>query len=116
VCLEESIYVHNIRDMKVTHTIRDTPANPLGLMELTGDDVSILAYPGAADCGHVHLFDVNQLNSIAMIAAHASPLAAIAFDARGTMIATASNKGTVIRVFQIPTGNRLFEFRRGMKR
>ncbi|RXM33724.1 WD repeat domain phosphoinositide-interacting protein 2 [Acipenser ruthenus] len=28
VCLEESLYIHNIRDMKVLHTIRETPPNP----------------------------------------------------------------------------------------
>lgn len=30
VCLEESLYIHNIRDMKVLHTIRETPPNPSG--------------------------------------------------------------------------------------
>ena len=30
VCLEESLYIHNIRDMKVLHTIRETPPNPAG--------------------------------------------------------------------------------------
>lgn len=32
------------------------------------------------------------------------------------MLATASNKGTVIRVFGLPQGTRLFEFRRGVTR
>lgn len=30
MCLEESLYIHNIRDMKVLHTIRETPPNPAG--------------------------------------------------------------------------------------
>ena len=30
MCLEESLYIHNIRDMKVLHTIRETPPNPTG--------------------------------------------------------------------------------------
>lgn len=30
MCLEESLYIHNIRDMKVLHTIRETPTNPSG--------------------------------------------------------------------------------------
>lgn len=51
-----------------------------------------------------------------MIPAHDSPLAALAFDASGTKLATASEKGTVIRVFSIPEGQKLFEFRRGVKR
>lgn len=30
MCLEESLYIHSIRDMKVLHTIRETPPNPAG--------------------------------------------------------------------------------------
>lgn len=51
-----------------------------------------------------------------MIPAHDSPLSAIAFDWHGSKLATASEKGTVIRVFSVPQGKRLFEFRRGIKR
>lgn len=51
-----------------------------------------------------------------MIAAHDSPLAALAFSPNGTRIATASEKGTVIRVFSVHDGSKLFEFRRGVKR
>ena len=74
-----------------------------------------------------------------MISAHENPLAALAFNVNTTKLATASEKvgqillkrlyfdlqfscmhvcfqGTVIRVFSIPKGERLFEFRRGLKR
>lgn len=30
VCLEESIYIHNIKDMKLLKTILDTPPNTTG--------------------------------------------------------------------------------------
>ena len=51
-----------------------------------------------------------------MIPAHDSPLAALAFSPSGSRIATASEKGTVIRVFNSADGQKLFEFRRGVKR
>ncbi|XP_041857526.1 WD repeat domain phosphoinositide-interacting protein 1 [Melanotaenia boesemani] len=51
-----------------------------------------------------------------MIPAHDSPLAALAFNTSATKLASASERGTVIRVFSVPEGLRLFEFRRGMKR
>lgn len=51
-----------------------------------------------------------------MIHAHDSPLAAIAFSPNGTRIATASEKGTVIRVFSVTDSSKLYEFRRGVKR
>ncbi|VEN46071.1 unnamed protein product [Callosobruchus maculatus] len=94
VCLEESLYIHNIRDMKVLHTIRDTPPNPQGLCALSinsGD--CFLAYPGSSTIGEVQIFDAINLR-----------------------IATASEKGTVIRVFSSTDASKLYEFRRGMKR
>ncbi|XP_064606548.1 WD repeat domain phosphoinositide-interacting protein 2-like [Liolophura sinensis] len=117
VCLEESLYIHNIRDMKVLHTIRDTPPNPSGLCALSiNNDNSFLAYPGSNQIGEVQIFDTVNLRAVTMIPAHDSPLAALAFNPLGTRVATASEKGTVIRVFSVPDGQKLFEFRRGMKR
>ena len=51
-----------------------------------------------------------------MIPAHDTPLAALTFNSSGSLLATASEKGTVIRIFSAPTGNKLFELRRGVKR
>ncbi|XP_063612264.1 WD repeat domain phosphoinositide-interacting protein 2-like isoform X3 [Penaeus indicus] len=117
VCLEESLYIHNIRDMKVLHTIRDTPPNPMGLCALSiSNDNCYLAYPGSNSIGQVQIFDAQNLQAKTMIPAHDSPLAAIAFNATGTKVATASEKGTVIRVFNVSDGARLHELRRGMKR
>ncbi|XP_076069047.1 autophagy-related 18a isoform X2 [Oratosquilla oratoria] len=117
VCLEESLYIHNIRDMKVLHTIRDTPPNPTGLCALSiSNDNCYLAYPGSNTMGQVQIFDALNLQAKTMIPAHDNPLAAIAFNASGTKIATASEKGTVIRVFSVDDGSRLHELRRGMKR
>ena len=49
------------------------------------------------------------------ILAHESPLAAIAIDLNNSKIATASDIGTVIKVFSLPQGEQLFEFRRGLR-
>ncbi|KAK2711078.1 hypothetical protein QYM36_012299 [Artemia franciscana] len=117
VCLEESLYIHNIRDMKVLHTIGETPSNPKGLVALSsGSEVSYLAYPGSATIGEVQIFDAQNLQAKTMIPAHDTPLAAITFTHSGRLIATASEKGTVIRVFTVTDGVKVFEFRRGMRR
>ncbi|XP_030386399.1 WD repeat domain phosphoinositide-interacting protein 2 isoform X2 [Scaptodrosophila lebanonensis] len=117
VCLEESLYIHNIQDMKVVHTIRDTPCNPQGLCALSSSsEHCYLAYPGSVTAGEVQIFDAINLHAKTMIPAHDSPLAAIAFSPSGTEIATASERGTVIRVFSSQDGSRLFELRRGLKR
>ncbi|KAE8283512.1 WD repeat domain phosphoinositide-interacting protein 1 [Larimichthys crocea] len=117
VCLEESIYIHNIKDMKLLKTLLNTPSNPSGLCALSvNHSNSYLAYPGSATIGEIIVYDANNLSTLTMIPAHDSPLAALTFNASATKLASASEKGTVIRVFSIPEGLRLFEFRRGMKR
>lgn len=117
VVLEESLYVHNIRDMKVLHTIRDTPPNTTGLCALSDNsDNCYIAYPGNSQIGEVQIFDGLNLQAVTMIAAHDTPIAALEFNTSASLLATASEKGTVIRVFSIPEGIKLFEFRRGMKR
>ncbi|KAM8946200.1 WD repeat domain phosphoinositide-interacting protein 1 isoform 2-T2 [Pelodytes ibericus] len=117
VCLEESIYIHNIKDMKLLKTLLDTPRNASGLCALSiNHSNSYLAFPGSSSVGEVLLYDANSLKTECTIPAHDSPLAAIAFNSTGTKLASASEKGTVIRVFSIPEGQKLYEFRRGMKR
>lgn len=117
VCLEESIYIHNIKDMKLLKTLLNTPSNPSGLCALSiSHSSSFLAYPGSSSTGEVVVYDTISLNSVAVIPAHDSPLAALTFNASATRLASASERGTVIRVFSVPEGLRLFEFRRGMKR
>ena len=62
VCLEESLYIHNIRDMKVLHTIRETPPNKSGLCALSTDsDNCYLAYPGHSSVGELQ---VSQIQTI----------------------------------------------------
>ncbi|XP_076852563.1 WD repeat domain phosphoinositide-interacting protein 1 [Brachyhypopomus gauderio] len=117
VCLEESIYIHSIKDMKLLKTLLNTPANPSGLCALSvNHSNSYLAYPGSASIGEIIVYDANSLSNVTMVPAHDSPLAAITFNSSGSKLASASERGTVIRVFSIPEGQRLFEFRRGMKR
>ena len=62
VCLEESLFIHNIRDMKVLHTIRETPPNKNGLRALSIDsDHCYLAYPGHSTVGELQIFDALHL-------------------------------------------------------
>lgn len=117
VSVEGSLFIHNIRDLKVLHTIRDTPPNPSGLLTLSiSTENCFLAYPGSGTIGEVQIFDASNLHAKTMIPAHNSPLAALAFSPSGKELATASEKGTVIRVFNVADGTKLFEFRRGVRR
>lgn len=53
------------------------------------------------------------LQPLTVIEAHLSPLSYLCFDSSGTRLATASDKGTIIRVFSVPDGRKLAQFRRG---
>ncbi|KAF1746454.1 hypothetical protein GCK72_022910 [Caenorhabditis remanei] len=117
VCLEDSIHIYNINDMKMMHSIVDTPLNKLGVVDLTSNSGdAYIAFPGNTKTGSVHLFDAINLVSVNTFVAHEGALACLQFNQKGDMIATASTKGTVIRVYSVPDGHLLFEFRRGVSR
>uniref|UniRef100_A0A674AVP7 WD repeat domain, phosphoinositide interacting 1 n=1 Tax=Salmo trutta TaxID=8032 RepID=A0A674AVP7_SALTR len=114
VCLEESVYIHNIKDMKLLKTLLNTPSNPSGLCALSiNHSNSYLAYPGSSTIGEIIVYDANNLGLTLFL----SPsLLHISLPPSLPPSLPLSLQGTVIRVFSIPEGQRLFEFRRGMKR
>lgn len=63
--------------------------------------------------GDVIIFNTDSLQPISVIEAHKSTLAALTLSNDGTLLATASDKGTIIRIFNVLTGVKLFQFRRG---
>lgn len=63
--------------------------------------------------GEVLLFDTVKLEAINVVEAHRSPLSCIVLNNDGTILATASDKGTIIRVFSVPDAHKLYQFRRG---
>lgn len=122
VVLETIVYIYDIANMHLTHTIAQTPRNPKGVCALASynnlpaeapGSHSYFAYPGSDTTGLVYIYDVANLQPVTNIEAHTSPVACLALSPGGDRLATASQRGTVIRVFGLPKGEPLFEFRRG---
>jgi autophagy-related protein 18 len=61
----------------------------------------------------VLLFDALKLEAVNVVEAHKSPLSSVGLNSDGTLLATASDKGTIIRVFSVPGAQKLYQFRRG---
>ncbi|ORX83493.1 WD40 repeat-like protein [Anaeromyces robustus] len=114
VVLEEFIYIYDIGNINLLETI-DTCPNPNALCSLSpSPDMCYLAYPsGTTVSGDLIVYDAIQMQKVCIISAHKSALSCIQFNYSGKMIATASDKGTVIRVFSSQVGDLLYQFRRG---
>ncbi|EGX89189.1 protein-vacuolar targeting protein Atg18 [Cordyceps militaris CM01] len=135
VVLEEEIYLYDISNMSLIYTIPTSP-NPSAICALSpSSENCFVAYPlpkprEDADArrpahappqstyvtptvGDVLVFDTLTLKAVNVIEAHRSPLCSICLNNDGTLLATASETGTIIRVFSVPRGQKLYQFRRG---
>jgi len=114
VVLEYKIYVYNFADLKLLDHI-ETTSNPKGLCALCPySSNTVLACPGLQR-GHVRV-ELYDSKKTTLIPAHETSLACLALNSDGTLLATASEKGTLIRIFDTSTGKSLQELRRGADR
>ena len=135
VVLEEEIYLYDISNMTLLYTIATSP-NPNAICALApSSEKCYIAYPlpkpredtgdkrpshapplstyVAPTTGEVLIFDTILLKAVNVVEAHRAPLSCIALNNEGTLLGTASETGTIIRVFSIPSGAKLYQFRRG---
>jgi autophagy-related protein 18 len=115
VVLETKIHVYELNNVHLLEAI-DTVPNPRGLCALSSADApapAYLVFPRSADAGVVAVYDAASMKQLNQIEAHRGPLSCLALSQDGALLATASDKGTVIRVFSLPDGNKLHTLRRG---
>lgn len=111
VVLKNSVRVYKFDKKPDLITSYETADNILGIADLSvsGD---MLAFPGRTS-GQVQLVNF-ATDTVRIIPAHSSTLASIRFSPDGRLVATASEKGTLLRVFSTATGGRVIELRRGL--
>uniref|UniRef100_A0A1I7VZC3 WD repeat domain phosphoinositide-interacting protein 2 n=1 Tax=Loa loa TaxID=7209 RepID=A0A1I7VZC3_LOALO len=94
-----------------------TPPNFSVLMDLTGEERPQIAYPDSSTTGFVAIHDIcSHLHAKKLINAHNHPIAALCLNNDATMVATASNIATVIRIHNVRRCECIFVFRRGIAR
>lgn len=107
VVVEQKIFVYNFADLKLLHQI-ETVANPKGLCAVSHvSDSMVLVCPGLHN-GQVRIENYAQKKS-RFVSAHDSRIACFALTLDGQLIATASTKGTLIRIFDTDNGTLLQE-------
>ncbi len=135
VVLEEEIYLYDISNMALLSTIATSP-NPNAIFALSpSSDRCFIVYPlpkaredngerrpahapplstyVPPTSGELIVYNTATAKAVNVIEAHRSPLSAVALNNDGTKVATASETGTIIRVFSVPDGQKLYQFRRG---
>ena len=114
VVLTTKIFVYRFSDLKLLDQI-NTLANPKGLISLCPDAGNcVLACPGLSK-GSIRI-ELYDLSKATLIKAHDAELACFALNMDGSRIASASEKGTLIRVWDCHTGEPIKELRRGVDR
>lgn len=109
VVLQNAVRVYKFAKGPDLLHIYETADNQFGLCRLAG---RLLAFPGRT-AGQVNLVDLATGN-ISIIPAHSSALRAIAVSPDGELLATASEMGTLIRIFATSNCAKLAELRRGI--
>ena len=117
VLTRNKFYAFNMKTL-VTIAIIKTYDNPLGIIATSNGDINnklIVAFPYESQ-GHVFLGETTQkCEKLSVVQAHDSKIACISINKDGTLLATASDKGTLIRIFTTNDGQKFSEFRRGTK-
>jgi len=111
VVFETSVEVFDL-DKMIKLKSFETCTNTKTLVSLTAKDISLLAIPSKED-GKVNIYDLSTDNDPLVIDAHQNKLSCITMNGNGSLLATASEKGTLIRIFNTKTSEKVTEIRRG---
>ena len=110
------LHIYSTGDMKVLHTFEISDIS-LGKLVLSGNsDKNVwLCFSTSKDEGVVKVYDTLYPTSVkTQIKAHKSPILKMCLNYEGDRLATCSCKGTIIRIFSLPKGEKLCTFKRGI--
>ena len=109
---EDKIYVFNFNTLELFDTI-ETKNNIKGIISISING-NIIAYPDKEKIGSVVIKDYDkQIDKPLTISAHKGPINFLQLNKDGSILATASDKGTLIRLYDTSDGKLIQELRRG---
>jgi len=115
VLLDNEIHIYHFNNLSVLTSLYSVSNNEAGICALNGvGDIVLGCCSTKSGVLHLEHIDPTSAKTNAMnIAAHKTEISCIGISIDGTLIATASAKGTLIRVFETARGRLEREFRRG---
>jgi len=126
VLLRQKVHIFDLKTMKALHVIDrsdQAPGMDPGLCSLCCDPergllaaVLVAGSQGAsvdARAGLVGVVDTYTLQPLGAVLAHRTPVRAMRLNSTGQLLATASARGTVVRLWAVPSFTMLCSFRRG---
>ena len=112
VALTDQIYVYDVTNITILKVIKTT-GNQKGLLSISLlSDSHVLVYPESN--GIIKIFDLKAQDHISAFKVCKSDISAIQLNLDGTLLAVASSRGTLIRVFNLRTCKKIEQFRRGL--
>lgn len=116
VVFETKIFVYNLTDLRLIDSF-DTFSNPYGLISVVGERDCMIATVGlAAGDVVIRRYGATMGSSFLTHKCHENDIRAISFSQDGRFVATASSKGTLIRVWTTDSFTKVKELRRGTEK
>ncbi len=111
IVLKSEVRIYRLKKTEELIDRFETVDNPHGLIAVADN---AYAYPGRMP-GHVRVYRTDSLGvgESRFVTAHSSALSALAISQDGELLATASEQGTLIRIWSTRSGAKLTELRRG---
>lgn len=122
VLTDNKIYVYSFFENLALKMVKNTIYNPKGIFETNSiDEPCYFAYLSSENVlktenkdGIIYIYNLTD-DSQSIISAHTSPIQCMKFNYKGNFFATASEKGTLIRIFKTGEKTPARELRRGLE-
>ena len=115
VATKDKIYLYDLDGMKI---LAKLPAeNHLGRISLSSESEEhpYLVYSTSLDVGELIVYSTKEREEVNKIICHKTIILKLAIGYNGKVVGTCSTSGSLIRVFSLPNGERLYSFNRSIE-